>query len=103
MKLGVVFTADRPPEELPAFATAAEAEGLDELWVWEDCFLAGGISASATGLAVTGRISVGVGAMPVVCRRPGAAAMEIATLARLHRGRCIAGLGHGMPAWMEQI
>ena len=52
-KLGVVFTADRPPEELPAFATAAEAAGLDELWVWEDCFLSGGIASAATALAVT--------------------------------------------------
>lgn len=102
-RLGVVFTADRPPEELPAFATAAEAAGLDELWVWEDCFLAGGISASATALAVTERITVGVGVMPVVFRNPVATAMEIATLARLHPGRFVAGLGHGVPGWMEQI
>jgi alkanesulfonate monooxygenase SsuD/methylene tetrahydromethanopterin reductase-like flavin-dependent oxidoreductase (luciferase family) len=102
-RLGVVFTADRPPEELPAFATAAEAAGLDELWLWEDCFLAGGVSASATALAVTEQITVGLGVMPVVFRNPVAAAMEIATLARLHPGRFVAGLGHGVPAWMEQI
>ena len=102
-KLGVVFTADRPPESLPAFATAAEAAGLDELWVWEDCFYSGGVSASATALAVTDRITVGLGVMPVVFRNPVAAAMEIATLARLHPGRFVAGLGHGVPAWMEQI
>jgi alkanesulfonate monooxygenase SsuD/methylene tetrahydromethanopterin reductase-like flavin-dependent oxidoreductase (luciferase family) len=102
-RLGVVFTANRPPEELPAFAAAAEAAGLDELWVWEDCFLAGGISASAAALAATERITVGVGVMPVVFRNPVATAMEIATLARLHPGRFVAGLGHGMPGWMEQI
>src|SRR5580765_2292924 len=102
-KLGVVFTADRLPEELPPFATAVEAAGLDELWVWEDCFLAGGVAASATALAVTNRITVGLGVMPVVFRNPVAAAMEIATLARLYPGRFVAGLGHGVPAWMEQI
>ena len=64
-RLGVVFTADRPPEELPAFAPAAAAAGLDELWVWEDCFLAGGVSASATALAVTESITVGLGVMPI--------------------------------------
>ena len=32
-KLGVIFTADRPPEALPAFAAAAESAGLDELWL----------------------------------------------------------------------
>jgi len=79
----VVFTADRPPEELPAFAGAAEAARLDELWLWEDCFLSGGIAASATALAATSRITVGLGVMPAVFRNPVAAAMEIATLARL--------------------
>jgi alkanesulfonate monooxygenase SsuD/methylene tetrahydromethanopterin reductase-like flavin-dependent oxidoreductase (luciferase family) len=41
--------------------------------------------------------------MPAVFRNAVAAAMEIATLARLHPGRFVAGLGHGVPAWMEQI
>ena len=102
-RLGVIFTAGRPPEELPGFAAAVEAAGLDELWMWEDCFLAGGIASSGAALAATERITVGVGVMPVVFRNPVAAAMEIATLARLHPGRFVAGLGHGMPEWMEQI
>jgi 5,10-methylenetetrahydromethanopterin reductase len=101
--VGVVFTADRPPEGLAAYATAAEAAGLDELWLWEDCFLAGGIATSATALAATTRVTVGLGVMPAVFRNPAAGAMEIATLARLHPGRFIAGLGHGVPAWMDQI
>jgi alkanesulfonate monooxygenase SsuD/methylene tetrahydromethanopterin reductase-like flavin-dependent oxidoreductase (luciferase family) len=41
-KLGVIFTADRPPEELP----------------------------SATALAATKRITVGLGVMPAVFRNP---------------------------------
>jgi 5,10-methylenetetrahydromethanopterin reductase len=102
-KLGVVFTADRPPEQLPAFAAAAEAADLDELWLWEDCFHAGGIAASTAALAATERITVGIGIMPAVFRNPVACAMEIATLARLCPGRFVAGLGHGVPGWMEQI
>ena len=102
-KLGVIFTADRPPEALADFAVAAESAGLDELWLWEDCFLAGGIATSATALAATRRITVGLGIMPAVFRNPAAAAMEIATLGRLHPGRFVAGLGHGVPAWMDQI
>lgn len=101
--LGIIFTAERPPEELPAFAVAAEAAGFDELWVWEDCFFAGGIAASATALAVTERIAVGLGVMPAVFRNPVAAAMEIATLARLHPGRFTAGIGHGVPDWIERV
>jgi alkanesulfonate monooxygenase SsuD/methylene tetrahydromethanopterin reductase-like flavin-dependent oxidoreductase (luciferase family) len=102
-RLGVVFTADRAPEELPAFTAAAEAAGLDELWVWEDCFWTGAIAASASALAATERITVGVGIMPVVFRNPVVTAMEAATLARLYPGRFVAGLGHGVPAWMDQI
>jgi alkanesulfonate monooxygenase SsuD/methylene tetrahydromethanopterin reductase-like flavin-dependent oxidoreductase (luciferase family) len=102
-KLGVIFTADRSPECLAAFATAAEAAALDELWLWEDCFLAGGVATTATALSATERITVGLGVMPAVFRNPVAAAMEIATLALLHPGRFIAGLGHGVPAWMDQI
>jgi alkanesulfonate monooxygenase SsuD/methylene tetrahydromethanopterin reductase-like flavin-dependent oxidoreductase (luciferase family) len=102
-RLGVIFTADRLPEELPGFAVAAESAGLDELWLWEDCFLAGGIATSATALAATERIVVGLGVMPAVFRNPVACAMEIGTLARIHPGRFVAGLGHGVPAWIEQI
>jgi 5,10-methylenetetrahydromethanopterin reductase len=102
-RLAVIFTADRLPEELPAYAVAAESAGLDELWLWEDCFLAGGIATSATALAATERIVVGLGVMPAVFRNPVACAMEIGTLARIHPGRFLAGLGHGVPAWIEQI
>ncbi|HST16474.1 MAG TPA: LLM class flavin-dependent oxidoreductase [Gaiellaceae bacterium] len=102
-KLGVIFTADRPPESLPAFAAAVESAGLDELWLWEDCFYNGGIASSATALAGTRRLAVGLGVMPAVFRNPVACAMEVATLARLHPGRFVAGIGHGVPGWMEQI
>jgi alkanesulfonate monooxygenase SsuD/methylene tetrahydromethanopterin reductase-like flavin-dependent oxidoreductase (luciferase family) len=102
-RIGVIFTADRPPEKLPAFAAAAEAARLDELWLWEDCFYAGGVAAAATALAATERISVGIGILPAVFRNPVACAMELATLARLHPGRFVAGLGHGVPAWMDQV
>src|SRR5262249_47582441 len=102
-KLGVVFTADRPPEELVPFATAAETAGLDELWLWEDCFFAGGIAGGAAAPAPPTPVTVALGVRPAVFRNPVASAMEIATLARLHPGRFIAGLGHGVPAWMDQI
>jgi len=102
-RLGVIFTADRPPEELPAFAVAAESAGLDELWLWEDCFLAGGIATSATALGATERIAVGLGVMPAVFRNPVACAMEVGALARIHPGRFVAGLGHGVPAWIDRI
>ena len=102
-RVGFTFTPDRRIGDLARVTREAEDLGYDELWLWEDCFLAGGIAASATALAAGTRITVGLGIMPAVFRNVAATAMEVATLANLHPGRFLAGLGHGMPAWMEQI
>jgi alkanesulfonate monooxygenase SsuD/methylene tetrahydromethanopterin reductase-like flavin-dependent oxidoreductase (luciferase family) len=103
VSVGAVFPARAPVESLPAFARTVEAAGLDELWLVEDCFLSGGLTMAATALAVSERITVGIGLLPAVMRNPALAAMEIATLARLHPGRFTVALGHGVPAWMAQI
>ena len=86
MDLGLVVRPELDPEGLPARARAAEAAGFAELWLWEDCFLAGGIAAAATALAATERIRVGLGIMPAPLRNAAFAAMEAAALARLHPG-----------------
>jgi 5,10-methylenetetrahydromethanopterin reductase len=103
MRLGLLFRPEWPPEELPAFARGAERDGFAELWVVEDCFLAGGPTMAATALAATERLRVGIGLMPVAVRNPAIVAMEIAGLARLHPGRFVAAFGHGVEAWMIQI
>jgi 5,10-methylenetetrahydromethanopterin reductase len=103
LSLGAVFPARAPVESLPAYARTVEAAGLDELWLVEDCFLSGGLTMAATALAVTERIRVGIGLLPAVMRNPALAAMEIATLARLHPGRFTVAIGHGVPSWMAQI
>jgi alkanesulfonate monooxygenase SsuD/methylene tetrahydromethanopterin reductase-like flavin-dependent oxidoreductase (luciferase family) len=101
--LGFVIRPEHPPEELPALAARVEAAGYDELWLWEDCFFAGGIAAAGAALAHTERIRVGLGIMPAPVRNPAFAAMEIAALGRLFPGRVAAGIGHGVTAWMRQI
>lgn len=101
--LGVLFRPQRLPEELPAAARAAERDGFDELWVVEDCFLAGGLTMAATALAATERLAVGVGLLPAAVRNPAIVAMEIAALARVHPGRLRVAFGHGVDAWMRQI
>ncbi|WP_265520218.1 LLM class flavin-dependent oxidoreductase [Oerskovia flava] len=102
-RLGVVFAPTWPPERLRSLATTAEAAGLDELWVWEDCFKESGVASAAAALAWTERIHVGIGLMPVPLRNVGIAAMEIATLARMFPGRFSAGIGHGVQVWMGQV
>jgi alkanesulfonate monooxygenase SsuD/methylene tetrahydromethanopterin reductase-like flavin-dependent oxidoreductase (luciferase family) len=102
-RIGLYFAPGRPIVELPAAAREAEALGLDELWLAEDCFLAGGPTAAATALAATDRLAVGLGLLPAGVRNPAIAAMEIATLATLHPERVRVAFGHGVAGWMEQI
>lgn len=100
---GVVFRPQQPPEELRAVVEHAEAAGISELWLWEDCFLEGGLTTAAAALAWSERLVVGVGLLPVPLRNPALAAMEIATLARLFPGRLVVTLGHGVQEWMAQV
>ncbi|MCX4410474.1 LLM class flavin-dependent oxidoreductase [Streptomyces sp. NBC_01764] len=101
--LGAVFRPQLPPERLRAVARAADEAGLEELWLWEDCFLEGGISAAAAALAWTERVRVGVGLLPVPLRNVAVTAMEAATLHRMFPGRAIVGVGHGVQDWMGQV
>lgn len=94
---------DLPAGEVLAFARRAEELGLDELWVVEDLGFRGGIAQAAAVLAVTGRIRVCIGILPVGARNVAFAAMELNTLAELFPGRVHAGVGHGVSVWMEQV
>ncbi|AFM16458.1 flavin-dependent oxidoreductase, F420-dependent methylene-tetrahydromethanopterin reductase [Mycolicibacterium chubuense NBB4] len=102
-RLGCVYLPQFAPEWLAATARGADEAGLDELWVWEDCFLTGGISAAAIALSSSNTLTVGVGVAPVPMRNPALTAMEVATLARAFPGRVRVGVGHGVQDWMAQI
>jgi 5,10-methylenetetrahydromethanopterin reductase len=101
--LGVMFRRHLPPERLVPIAQLVEQVGLDELWIVEDCFWAGGMTATAAALAATDQLRVGLGIAPAVVRNPAIAAMELGGLARMFPGRLVAGFGHGVASWMEQI
>lgn len=103
IRLGIMLRREHPPTDLPRFARAVESANYDELWVVEDCFYGSGIAPAATALALTKRITVGLGIMPAVVRNPVFAAMEIATLAGMYPGRFLPGFGHGVTEWMQQI
>ena len=101
--LGVVFVPQFPPERLRSVVETADRAGLEELWLWEDCFLEGGISMAATALAWSERLVVGIGVLPVPLRNVALTAMEVATLHRLAPGRVRVGVGHGVLDWMAQV
>ncbi|MFD7277562.1 LLM class flavin-dependent oxidoreductase [Streptomyces sp. NPDC059862] len=102
-ELGAVFRPQLPPERLRALARLADDTGLDQLWLWEDCFREGGISTAAAALAWTERVRVGVGLLPVPLRNVAITAMEAASLHRMFPGRAILGVGHGVQDWMGQV
>ncbi|AEG43130.1 LLM class flavin-dependent oxidoreductase [Isoptericola variabilis] len=102
--VGCIFTPyENPPSRLVPFARAAEAAGLDEVWLWEDCFLESGIASAAAVLGATERVAVGIGVLPVPLRNATLTAMEVATLAGAFPGRFLPGVGHGVQDWMGQV
>ncbi|WP_225730667.1 MULTISPECIES: LLM class flavin-dependent oxidoreductase [unclassified Nocardia] len=101
--LGAVSLPHLAPEQLAAVCDAAESSGLEELWLWEDCFWGGAIAAAATVLARTERVRVGIGVMPTPLRNVALNAMELSVLLRAHPGRLLPGVGHGVQEWMAQV
>ena len=101
--LAAIFPPTQAPERLGAVASAADAAGLAQLWIWEDCFKESGIATATAMLATTSHVTVGIGLLPVPLRNVALAAMEIATLARLFPGRLTVGVGHGVLDWMSQV
>jgi alkanesulfonate monooxygenase SsuD/methylene tetrahydromethanopterin reductase-like flavin-dependent oxidoreductase (luciferase family) len=102
-RIGTVFLPGWAPEQLREVARAAESAGLDDLWLWEDCFNAGGLTSAGVVLATTERIAVGIGLMPAPLRNVGVIAMEIANLQRIFPGRFVPVVGHGVQSWMAQL
>jgi alkanesulfonate monooxygenase SsuD/methylene tetrahydromethanopterin reductase-like flavin-dependent oxidoreductase (luciferase family) len=101
--IGCVFPPTYPPERLRPVARIADEAGLQQLWLWEDCFKEAGVSTAAAALAWTDRLRVGVGVFPVPLRNVALTAMESASLARMFPDRAIIGVGHGVLDWMGQV
>jgi len=101
--LAAIFLPSQPPERVIPVAVAAEAAGLAELWVFEDCFSESGIATATAMLAATSQLTVGIGLLPVPLRNVALTAMEVATMARMFPGRLTAGVGHGVQEWMAQV
>lgn len=101
-QLSLIIPPAVAPERFVPIARAAEGAGVDEVWVWEDCFAESGSATAAALLAATERLRVGIGLMPVPLRAVALTAMEVATLERMAPGRVLPGVGHGVLEWMGQ-
>lgn len=101
--LGAIFEPTKPPERLLDAARTADAAGLEQLWVWEDCFSESGIAQAAAALGATSRVTLAIGLLPVPLRNAALMAMELATVERMFPGRFLPGIGHGVLDWMGQV
>lgn len=101
--VGVLLPHDMEPAELAGFARLVERLGFDSLWIPENSFLAGGIAAAGLALGATTDLHIGLGVLPAPTRHPATMAMEISTLAGAHPGRLTAGIGLGVPAWVDRM
>jgi alkanesulfonate monooxygenase SsuD/methylene tetrahydromethanopterin reductase-like flavin-dependent oxidoreductase (luciferase family) len=100
--VSVNIPPDVAPEDMLEVARRAEAAGVAEVWLWEDCFGQSGTATAAAVLAATERVRVAIGLLPVPLRNVALTAMEIATLARIFPGRLVPAIGHGVQSWMAQ-
>jgi alkanesulfonate monooxygenase SsuD/methylene tetrahydromethanopterin reductase-like flavin-dependent oxidoreductase (luciferase family) len=101
--IGFCFDRTFPAGLVTEVARRLDDGGADQLWIIEDCFFTAGPSLAAAALAVTDRLTLGLGILPAVARNPAITAMEIATLCALAPGRVIGGIGHGVQSWMQQM
>ncbi|HET7476362.1 MAG TPA: LLM class flavin-dependent oxidoreductase [Dermatophilaceae bacterium] len=102
VRLGMTFTPAMRPDQLRPLAEATERAGLDDLWLWEDCFNKSGLAPAVAALAWTERVRVGVSLFPAPLRNVALAAMEVATVVGMFPGRFVPGIGHGVQEWMAQ-
>lgn len=101
--VGLVLGSEIPPDQLRPMAVEAERAGFGEVWLSEDYFFSGGVSAAAIALAATERIPVGLGVVSAMARHPALLAMEIATLDRAFPDRLMPAVGLGVPGWLDQM
>ena len=101
--VGLLLGSMISPEQIASTARLGEELGFGELWLAEDYFYTGGISAVTAALDATERIPVGTGIVAAPVRHPAVLAMEIATIARMHPGRFWPGIALGLPYWLRQM
>jgi alkanesulfonate monooxygenase SsuD/methylene tetrahydromethanopterin reductase-like flavin-dependent oxidoreductase (luciferase family) len=101
--LACIIRPSTPPSRIIPLARAVEAAGIEEIWLWEDCFQTGGISAAGAILSATDHVRVGIGVMPTPLRNVALTAMEVATVDGMFPGRLVPGIGHGVQSWMAQV
>ena len=101
--MGVFILGDTPPGNLVELSQQVELCGFSDLWFAEDYFMLSGFASAGMALQATESVHVGIGAVSNRVRHPAVTAMEASTLANAYPGRVTLGVGHGVPAWVQQM
>src|SRR5882724_5364172 len=100
MRLSTALDYSKGPRELATRAKALEAAGVDVAWVAE-AYTFDAPSLMGYLAAVTERMQIGAGILPIYSRTPTLIAMTAAGIDALSEGRCILGLGASGPQVIE--
>ncbi|MFI6907035.1 LLM class flavin-dependent oxidoreductase [Nonomuraea sp. NPDC050394] len=95
MRLSLSFSGFGPLPPTLRAAAAAEAAGLDGVWMCEHLGFTDAVVPAAAVLARTGRLEVGLTGPAPIARHPALLAMELASLAALAPGRVRVQVGLG--------
>ena len=100
MKLGMPLSYAGGFREAAQQATDLEKAGLDMVWVAE-AYGFDGVSFMGYLAAVTERVEIAAGILPIYTRTPTLLAMSAAGVDALSDGRCVMGLGASGPQVIE--
>jgi len=97
MRVGMCFPYEVESSAGLDLARAADAQGLDSIWVVENAYWPGAFATAGALAAVTERLTIGIGVVSPFTRSPAVIAMEAAQVQQLSRGRLVFGLGASTP------
>ncbi len=100
MKISTQLRYDVSPAEVAQQAVDLEAAGLDLIWVAE-AYGVDAVSIMGYLAAVTDRVEIASGILPLYTRTPTLLAMTAAGVDALSGGRCVLGLGASGPQVIE--
>ncbi|MCX8205484.1 MAG: 5,10-methylenetetrahydromethanopterin reductase [Candidatus Nezhaarchaeota archaeon] len=103
VSFGIELVPDRPLDRIVELAVAAEAKGLDYVWV-TDHYNNRNVYVALTLIATsTKRIKIGTGVTNPYLVHPAWTASAIATLDEISGGRAVLGIGAGDRATFESL
>ena len=103
MRLSIAFTGFAGLDSTLPAVLAADAAGLDGVWVAEHIGFHDAVVPSAVYLRATRRLEVGAVGLSTAGRHPGLTAMELLSLSEIAPGRVRVAVGTGDPGLVAKL